>query len=246
MLYRLLLQTGSTAGMDFPLEKPELSIGRDLGNDIVINDPEVSRRHAHLFLTGDTYAIEDLGSTNGTYLGGQRINAPTLLTPGAVITLGENITLIFEAIPNDPDATIAVLRRSFQSDKTQVSGQEQPVSPVPVIPQPVQNAPEPLIPPTRVPPRITPSQPIPAPPQAPAKAARPAEQESISPLPASEPMDSLVAEPRKRSRWVTAILIVIGILLVFCVIPWIIIEITNSYCALFPGIFNFFSPGVCP
>jgi hypothetical protein len=54
------------------------------------------------------------------------------------------------------------------------------------------------------------------------------------------------APGKKKSGWLVALLVVVGILLVFCVIPWVIIELTNSYCALFPGIFNAIQPGACP
>jgi flagellar basal body-associated protein FliL len=51
---------------------------------------------------------------------------------------------------------------------------------------------------------------------------------------------------KKKSGWLTALLVVIAVLLVFCVIPWVIIEITDSYCSFFPGIFNSIQPGTCP
>ena len=58
--YRLILVSGVGAGTEYPLEKTELQLGRELSNDIVINDPEVSRRHAKLVLQGDGYVLEDV------------------------------------------------------------------------------------------------------------------------------------------------------------------------------------------
>jgi hypothetical protein len=94
--YQVVAKTGPTAGNVYALEKTEMFIGRDLDNDIVINDPEVSRRHARLFLQGKTYVLEDLGSTNGTVVNGQRLMGPYILKDGDAITLGEVVNLTYE------------------------------------------------------------------------------------------------------------------------------------------------------
>lgn len=94
--FQMIIRSGPTAGKAYPLVKNEIFIGRDLSNDIVINDPEVSRRHARLFVQSGNVLIEDLGSTNGSSVNGQRLVSPYALRPGEVITLGERITLLFE------------------------------------------------------------------------------------------------------------------------------------------------------
>ena len=104
---RLVLNSGPSAGKDFPLDKPELFIGRDLGNDIVINDPEVSRRHARLYLQGNAYIIEDLGSTNGTSINGQHLTGPYMLRAGELITFGERVNLSVEAVLKAPEPVMA-------------------------------------------------------------------------------------------------------------------------------------------
>jgi predicted component of type VI protein secretion system len=106
-VYRLVMRTGPTVGKAFPLEKNEIFIGRDLTNDISINDPEVSRRHARIFLQGNNFVLEDLGSTNGTMVGGQRLMGPYPLRPGELIVFGEQVSLLFEAAIPATDATIA-------------------------------------------------------------------------------------------------------------------------------------------
>lgn len=98
--FRIVLRSGPTPGKVFPLEKNELFIGRDLSNEVVINDPEISRRHTRLFQQSGTYAVEDMGSTNGTSINGQRLTGPGLLQPGDVLTLGERVTLFYEAVPS--------------------------------------------------------------------------------------------------------------------------------------------------
>ena len=51
-----------------------ITIGRDARNDVVLDDPRVSRRHALLRKVGEAFRIEDLGSTNGTYVNGERVD----------------------------------------------------------------------------------------------------------------------------------------------------------------------------
>lgn len=65
-----------------------VSIGRGNTCDLKLNDPTVSRKHAALVLYEDGWAIEDSGSTTGTYLNGQRVTSPLLLFDGDTITMG--------------------------------------------------------------------------------------------------------------------------------------------------------------
>ena len=104
--FRLVMRSGPSVGKVYPLDKTELFLGRDLSNDIVINDPEISRRHSRLYSQGGSYVIEDLGSTNGTFVNGQRLMGPNMLRPGDVITFGERMSLVFESSDFDQDATM--------------------------------------------------------------------------------------------------------------------------------------------
>lgn len=104
--YRLVVRQGPIAGQIFELNKGEISVGRDISNDFVINDSEVSRKHAKLTLEGDRYKIEDLNSTNGTYIDGQRLIGPHLLAIGEVIMFGDNVGVIFDGEPGMPDVTV--------------------------------------------------------------------------------------------------------------------------------------------
>lgn len=104
--YQLVMQKGPNPGKIFELVQDELTIGRDITNRVVINDPEVSRRHSRLALGASGYTIEDLGSTNGTFVDGQRLMGPHLLRPGQTVMLGEKISLTYEAIGFDPNATL--------------------------------------------------------------------------------------------------------------------------------------------
>jgi pSer/pThr/pTyr-binding forkhead associated (FHA) protein len=66
------------------------TIGRE-GTDVVLPDPEVSRRHAHVCLDGDALAIEDLGSTNGTWVNDRRADDRIQLHAGDVIRFGHTL-----------------------------------------------------------------------------------------------------------------------------------------------------------
>lgn len=104
---RLVMQTGPTPGKVFELTKSEAMLGRDMNNAIVINDAEVSRKHARIIVQGDSHVLEDLGSTNGTFVDGQRLMGPHALRDGDLILLGENVSLRYEAAAVfDPDATM--------------------------------------------------------------------------------------------------------------------------------------------
>ena len=88
--YQLVMQSGPTPGKTFELTLEEYSIGRDINNMIVINDAEVSRKHARLLSQAGGYVIEDLGSTNGTFVNGQRLLGPHMLVHGETISMGDN------------------------------------------------------------------------------------------------------------------------------------------------------------
>jgi pSer/pThr/pTyr-binding forkhead associated (FHA) protein len=126
--FQIVLRSGPTPGKTFPLVKSELFIGRDLSNDIVINDPEISRRHARIYIQNGGFVLEDLGSTNGSPVSGQRLVSPYTLHPGEVITLGERITLSFETAELEESTTVST---GSLKDPATVRPEASP-SPVPV------------------------------------------------------------------------------------------------------------------
>ncbi len=105
--YQLVLRVGPSPGKVFPLLKKEITIGRDINNEIVINDSEISRKHCRFVMTSEGFTAEDLGSTNGTWVNERRISGKHQLQSGETIRLGDNITLVYEMVGFDPDATIA-------------------------------------------------------------------------------------------------------------------------------------------
>jgi pSer/pThr/pTyr-binding forkhead associated (FHA) protein len=105
--YQLIMHSGPTPGKIFPMEGDVITIGRESENGIVINDAEVSRKHTQFVFQGGKFVVTDLGSTNGTFVNGQRLTGQHVLQPGEVISLGEQINLLFESVSQvDPNATI--------------------------------------------------------------------------------------------------------------------------------------------
>ena len=87
-------------GREHTLCSERTTLGRAAGNDIVISSARVSREHACLLRQGWRMVLEDLGSTNGTYLNGERVHAPIELRDGDRIRVGD-VLLIF----HDPSVT---------------------------------------------------------------------------------------------------------------------------------------------
>jgi ABC transport system ATP-binding/permease protein len=79
------------------ITKGEMVIGRTAEADIFFDDRVVSRQHARLLLREGGYFLEDLGSSNGTFLNDQPISSLTPLKSGDRVRLGEKITLVFES-----------------------------------------------------------------------------------------------------------------------------------------------------
>ncbi len=92
----IVMRSGPIPGSSFYLERTEVTLGRDLSNDIPVPDQEISRRHARFLTRTDGVYIEDLGSTNGTFLNGVRISSPQRLNNGDLITLAEATVMSFE------------------------------------------------------------------------------------------------------------------------------------------------------
>jgi pSer/pThr/pTyr-binding forkhead associated (FHA) protein len=77
---------GTEQEQDF---EAELTVGRADGNDLVLAEGGVSRKHARFFVDGSALMVEDLGSANGVIVNGDRIEGPTKLDAGAAILLGD-------------------------------------------------------------------------------------------------------------------------------------------------------------
>ena len=88
---QVVVTQGTNSGATASLSQAPILIGR--GNDAAIrlDDDYVSTRHARIAASGDQWFVEDLGSTNGTYIGTVRITQPTTITLGTQIRIGKTI-----------------------------------------------------------------------------------------------------------------------------------------------------------
>ncbi|MBN6191429.1 FHA domain-containing protein [Microbacterium sp. SSW1-47] len=86
---RLVITSGPKAGLELPLGADSMTIGRSSESALVIRDDYTSSHHARLLLRGDTWAIQDLDSTNGTFVAGQRVTGgPVALSLGTPVKVG--------------------------------------------------------------------------------------------------------------------------------------------------------------
>ena len=84
---KIKLTTPDGAKLEFELTIDRATVGRADDNDIVVPDGSVSSRHGEILLKGDCIELVDLGSTNGTHVGGERVERATV-APGGTFKLG--------------------------------------------------------------------------------------------------------------------------------------------------------------
>ena len=126
--FRLVVRRGPQPNQAFEVSKDVTTLGRDISNDIVLNDRETSRHHLRLMRAGDTLTIEDLGSTNGTFVNGKRVSGVTPLQNGDMVGLGETVTLALETVSAAVD--IPPSAPSNQGDPLPPAIQSPPETPV--------------------------------------------------------------------------------------------------------------------
>ena len=88
---RLLVTAGALAGTSLALTEQQITIGRSNDATLVLNDDYASSRHARLFPQDGQWIVEDLGSTNGTYLDRQKVTQPTPVPTGVPIRIGKTV-----------------------------------------------------------------------------------------------------------------------------------------------------------
>jgi len=174
---RLVVTEGPSAGAELSLAG-ELTIGRDQGADLVLDDPGVSRNHARVTADAEGVVIEDLGSSNGTFVNGQALTGPRRLAEGDNVQLGT-----------------AILELSLHTGETQLLDPDATVAhPPPVAPPPPHAEPAPIPEPPRpepaapAPPAPSPAVPLPPSAPPPRRPVRPPPE----PLPAAAPQGDAV------------------------------------------------------
>jgi pilus assembly protein CpaF len=163
--------------------KPEVTIGRVQGNDIVLPKGNVSKRHARIVLKDGKFIIVDLKSTNGTYVNGRKITSPLVVKDSDKIYIGDFIVGVDEAASAEGDGP--------SEAATTPPGDRQPAVPDVRPPRPTEAQP---MPPSSLPMtagnNLAEERPAPPPPAAPpvrAAPPRPAPNPGREPLPPREP-----------------------------------------------------------
>ncbi|NTU65068.1 MAG: FHA domain-containing protein [Chloroflexi bacterium] len=98
---RLVVENGLGKGDEYIVRKPVTLIGRNESCDLIVSDPLVSRRHCQISWDGVYCTVEDLSSTNGTYVNGQQLTAAYALRPGDRLQVAD---VVFHFA--DPQATL--------------------------------------------------------------------------------------------------------------------------------------------
>ncbi len=217
LINKLIMKSGPEVGKIYKLDKDEFIIGRELINDLIISNPEISRKHARIFVKNSKLYLEDLNSTNGTFQSGKKVNKPFQLKNGTLINLGKSIVLEFvveeiEEIAPRVENTAKVEKQPEGTKELKVVKpveKEQPVKKAGVL-KPAKKE----------------------------KSLKVSKEGSVRP--------SIKERMKTLPTWLVILVIILLFLLVFCVLPLLVIEWTNQWCNLFGTFFNQIQPGVCP
>jgi pSer/pThr/pTyr-binding forkhead associated (FHA) protein len=87
----LAVTGGSLAGTTINLSNAQILVGRNPEATLVLDDDYASGRHARIYPENGRWYVEDLGSTNGTFLGRERISSPVALSAGSTIRVGQTV-----------------------------------------------------------------------------------------------------------------------------------------------------------
>jgi serine/threonine protein kinase len=93
ILARLSIQNGPMAGRSYRFHQDVTTIGRTNGNDLVISERTVSRRHARLWFADGHWYLEDMGSANGTLVNNVRIYQPVVLNDNDIVNFGDEVVV---------------------------------------------------------------------------------------------------------------------------------------------------------
>lgn len=103
---KLTLLLGRRVMQAYDFKQPSIVVGRDESADVVVDNPSVSRRHAEIRLGDEGWVVEDLGSSNGTFLKGQKIAGPQSIGLGDEIGFGK-FSIVFGKALGEGEVPVA-------------------------------------------------------------------------------------------------------------------------------------------
>ncbi len=191
-MFTIVLQEKGGEQRRMVFNKPEVTIGRVQGNDIVLPKGNVSKRHARIVLKDGKFIIVDLKSTNGTYVNGRKITSPLVVKDSDKIYIGDFIVGVDEASSQEGDGPSETTTSPPGGDRLVNQPPPQDMRPPrPTEAQPMAALPIPMnndpVPPPPVAAPVRPGPPRPAPASrdlAPREAPAPREREMDAPPPA--------------------------------------------------------------
>jgi pilus assembly protein CpaF len=172
-MFTIIIQEKGGEQRRMVFNKPEVTIGRVQGNDIVLPKGNVSKRHARIVLKDGKFIIVDLKSTNGTYVNGRKITSPLVVKDSDKIYIGDFIVGVDEAADaagDGPSETTTSPPGMQQSQPENRPPRPTEAQPMPSMPagmigggMPPMSAPPPEPAPAPPPPRSVPPRPAPNP-----------------------------------------------------------------------------------
>lgn len=135
-LASFLFRSGELKGHRLPIKVPVVNIGRGDYNDVVIADPSVSTMHAKLQRRDSIWILTDLGSTNGTFVEGERLKGEVPLGPGTTLKFGD-VAALFEPL----DESVPARRPDSTHMMPRIDAEAPRPAPVPAEPARQEGAP---------------------------------------------------------------------------------------------------------
>lgn len=137
---RLIVTNGPNLGQIYLLVDDSQTIGRSTSNSIVLPSPEISRKHARVWCEGESTYLEDLGSTNGTFVNDTRLEDPVALYDGDEIQIGDTFRLLYASPEGVTRPFSLVQPEDLQTPQSAAAAYDQPgaleISPASEIPTP--------------------------------------------------------------------------------------------------------------
>ena len=172
-LASFLVRTGTLKGQRLVVRTPVANLGRADYNDLVVPEESVSTAHAKLQRREGVWVLTDLGSTNGTFVDGERVKDETPIAPSAVVRLGD-ISMVFEPTDDSLGVAAGSGTKVIQAMQPPAAATPEPAAPPPVAAAPIPPAPAPAaksptprsVTPVRA---AAPSRPAPAPARPPSR-----------------------------------------------------------------------------